>query len=92
MESPSTAGNINTSRNDTSLQILDSEDEELVNILQSFELEKTPKRAAKVINERLEVYFCSKSVFNLSKKVLTETDIRVLEKSLCFYPAPTKIN
>ena len=92
VESPSTAGNINTSRNDTSLQILDSEDEELVNILQSFELEKTPKRAAKVINERLEVYFCSKSVFNLSKKVLTETDIRVLEKSLCFYPAPTKIN
>ena len=92
MESPSTAGNINTSRNDTSLQILDSGDEELVTILQSFELEKTPKRAAKVINERLEVYFCSKSVFNLSKKVLTETDIRVLEKSLCFYPAPTKIN
>ena len=94
MESPSTAGNINTSRNDTSLQILDSGYEELVNILQSFELEKTPKRAAKVINERLEVYFCSKSVFNLgkTKKVLTETDIRVLEKSLCFYPAPTKIN
>ena len=58
VESPSTAGNINTLGNDTSLHILDSGDEELVNILQSFEMEKTPKKAAKVINERLEDY-CS---------------------------------
>ena len=69
MESPSTAENINTSVNDSSLHILDSGDEELVNILQSFETEKTPTKAAKVINERLEGYFCSKSVFNLIKKV-----------------------
>ena len=40
MESPSTAGKINTSGNDTSLHILDSGDEEMVNILQSFETEK----------------------------------------------------
>ena len=78
VESPSTAGKINTSGNDTSLQ--------------SFETKKTPKKAAKVINERLEGYFCSKSVFNLSKKVLTETEIRVLEKGLGFAPTPTKIN
>ena len=45
-----------------------------------------------MINERLEGYFCSKSVFNLSKKVLTETEIRVLEKGLGFAPTPTKIN
>ena len=63
VESPSTTGKINTSGNDTSLHILDSGDEELVNILQSFETEKTPTKAAKVINERLEGYFCSKSVF-----------------------------
>ena len=91
MESPSTAENINTSVNDSSLHILDSGDEELVNILQSF-AEKAPKKAPKVINERLEGYFCSKSVFNLSKKVLTETEIRVLEKGLGFAPTPTKIN
>ena len=72
----SIARNINTSGNDTYLHILHSRDEELVNILQSFETEKTPKKAAKVINERLEGYFCSKSVFNLSKKVSTETEIR----------------
>ena len=43
-------------------------------------------------NERLEGFSCSDSVFNLSKKVLTETEIRVLEKGLGFAPAPTKIN
>ena len=49
-ESPSGAGKINASGNDTSLHILDSGDEELVNILQSFETKKAPKKAAKVIN------------------------------------------
>ena len=44
-----------------------------------------------MINERLEGYFCSKSVFSLSKKVLTETEIRILEKGLGFAPTPTKI-
>ena len=74
------------------MHILDSGDQELVNILQSFETGKTPKKAAKVINGRLEGYFCSKSVFNLSKNVLTETEICVLEKGLGFTPTPTKIN
>ena len=43
-------------------------------------------------NERLECYFCFKSVFNLSKRILTETEIRVLEKGLGFASTPTKIN
>ena len=68
VEPPSTARNINASGNDISLHILYSGDRELVNILQSFETEKSPKKATKVVNERLEVYFCSKSVFNFSKK------------------------
>ena len=92
VKSPSTAGNFNTSGNDTSLHILDSGDEELVNILQAFETEKTPKKPAKVINERLECYFCSTSMFNRSKKVLTETELCVLEKGLGFAPTPAKIN
>ena len=45
-----------------------------------------------MINERLEDYFCFKSVFNFRKKVLTETEIRALEKGLGFAPIPTKIN
>ena len=31
-------------------------------------------------------------MFHLSRKVLTETEIRVLEKGLEFAPTPTKIN
>ena len=31
-------------------------------------------------------------MFNPSKKVLTETEVRVLEKGLGFAPTPTKIN
>ena len=36
--------------------------------------------------DRLKGYFCSKSAFNLSKKVLTETEINVLEWRLDFGP------
>ena len=41
---------------------------------------------------RLKGYFCSKSVFNLSKKVLNETGIRVLEKGLDFAPIQKSLN
>ena len=34
----------------------------------------------------LEGYFCSDTVFNLSQKVLTDTDIRILQKGLDFVP------
>ena len=43
------------------------------------EFEQTPEIRDSVTEaKRLKGYFCSKSVFNLSKKVLTETEIRVL--------------
>ena len=46
-----------------------------------------------VTNEgRLVGYFCSDTVFNLNKKVLTDTEIRVLEKGLDFAPIQNKIN
>ena len=44
VESPSTGGHFNMSENDTSLQILDSGDEELLNILQPVEMENIPKK------------------------------------------------
>ena len=34
------------------------------------------------VDDRLKGYFCSEKVFNLRKKVLTETEIRVLQKGL----------
>ena len=41
---------------------------------------------------RLKGYFCSESVFNLSKKVLTEAEIKVLEKGLEYAPIQNKVN
>ena len=41
---------------------------------------------------RLEGYFCSDTVFNLSRKVLTDTEIRILEKGLDFVPIQNKTN
>ena len=35
---------------------------------------------------RLKGYFCLETVFNLSKKVLTEAEIKVLEKGLDYAP------
>ena len=40
----------------------------------------------------LEGYFCSYTVFNLSRKDLTDTEIRILEKGLDFAPIQNKIN
>ena len=45
-----------------------------------------------VTSRRLKGYFCSNTVFNLGKKVLTETEIGVLEGGLGFVPTPNLIN
>ena len=46
-----------------------------------------------VTNEgRLVGYFCSDTVFNLSRNVLTEIEIKVLEKELDFAPIQNKLN
>ena len=43
--------------------------------------------SAKVSSEgRISGYFCSDTVFNLSHRVLTETEIKVLEKGLDYAP------
>ena len=57
VESPSIGRN-NTSGKDISLHILDSGNEELVNIFQSSELAKIPEKFAKMINGSLEGFFC----------------------------------
>ena len=43
-------------------------------------------------SDRIKGSFSSDSVFNLSKKVLSETEIKVLEKGLGFSPTPSFIN
>ena len=47
----------------------------------------------KVTSEgRISGYFCSDIIFNLSHRVLTKTEIRVLEKGLDYAPIQKKIN
>ena len=43
-------------------------------------------------SDRIKGFFSSDSVFNLSKKVLSKTEIKVLEKDLGFSPTPSFIN
>ena len=43
-------------------------------------------------NDRISGYFCSDIVFNLSKKILTDIEIKVLEKGLDYAPIQNKIN
>ena len=43
-------------------------------------------------DKRLKGYFCSDTVFNLSGRVLSESEIKVLEKGLDFAPLQRKVN
>ena len=43
-------------------------------------------------DKRLKGYFCSDTVFNLSGRVLPESEIKVLEKELDFAPFQRKVN
>ena len=72
--------NISTLNNDTSVsssQTLDGSEYEV---------------SHSVSTQRLKGYFCSDTVLNLSKKILNETEIKVLENGLGFVPTPNTIN
>ena len=43
-------------------------------------------------DERLQGHFCSDTAFNLSNRVLSENEIKILEKRLGFAPIQQKIN
>ena len=43
-------------------------------------------------DSRMKGYFCSDTFFNLSNRVLTEHEIKVLEKGLDFAPIQRKVN
>ena len=53
---------------------------------------KTEQKPPPASSERIIGYFCSDSVFNLSNKVLSQTEISVLEKGLGFVPTPNMIS
>ena len=45
-----------------------------------------------VENDRLEGYFCSDTILSLSNRLLSDSEIKVLEKGLDFAPIQRKIN
>ena len=48
-----------------------------IDLINQQKFEQTPEIRDSVTEAKRQGYFCSKSVFNLSEKVLTETEIRV---------------
>ena len=52
----------------------------------------TVRRDEENNDERVKGYFCSDVVFNLSSKVLTDMEIKVLGKGLGYVPTPSFIN
>ena len=71
--------------------ILSSQDEEILSILEELQ-KKSPSKDSNNSNDRISGYFCSDTVFNLSQKVLTDIEIKILEKSLDYVPIQNKIN
>ena len=86
MTCTSTAGLINTPTSTTTVEDNIRNVEENISVTQKGLILRTDN------NGRLQGYFCSDVVFNLSHKVLTDLEISVLGKGLGFSPTPTFIN
>ena len=76
------------------LNFLSSQDEDLVNILE--ELQNRTEVSGNNITEntssnRLKGHFCSDTIFNLSHRVLSDAEIKILEKGLDFIPIQRKV-
>ena len=72
---------------------LDKYDGEILNILQELKCSADQRIVEECTEQcRLTGNFESDTVFNLSNKVLNDTEIRVLEKGLDFAPIQNKIN
>ena len=56
------------------------------------DLQKNSSSETNSNRKRIGGYFCSDTVFNLSSKVLEDTEINILEKGLDFAPSQNKIN
>ena len=66
-----------------------TQDKEILSILE--ELEQVQSTSI-TDSDRISGYFCSDTVFNLSKKVLSDMEIKILEKGLDYAPIQNKIN
>ena len=93
--SSSSTNTSNISENTFDLDFLSLQDEDLVNILE--ELQNRMEVSGNNITEntssnRLKGHFCLDTIFNLSHRVLSDAEIKILEKGLDFAPIQRKIN
>ena len=73
--------------------VFSSQDDELLRILEDLPKDKPLHCNPNCSEEsRIKGYFCSDTVFNLSRRVLSEDEIKVLEKGLDFAPIQRKVN
>ena len=73
--------------------VISSQDDELLRILQDLQNESHVNDSSVSSDEsRIRGYFCSDTIFNLSSRVLSEDEIKVLEKGLHFAPIQRKVN
>ena len=69
-----------------------TQDRELVSVLEDLQNIDFTGHNNSTETSRLKSYFCSETVFNLSTKVLTEAEIKVLEKGLDYATIQNKFN
>ena len=76
------------------VKTFDTQDRELLDILEELgNVEKDKEHDVNVTSlGRLRGHFCSNAIFNLSHRVLPDTEIKILEKGLDFAPIQRKIN
>ena len=80
---------------DIGKDMLDSQDQELSSILEELKIpgHNLPlERSVNTSATRITGYFCFGTLFNLNNRVLTDLEIKVLEKGLDFPPIQRKIN
>ena len=73
-------------------EFFSTQDRELASILEDLEKIDNNRQANATEKNRLSGYFCSDTIFNLSWKVLTDSEIKVLEKGIHCAPIQSKIN
>ena len=76
--------------------LLTSQDKELLSVLKSIQNVndslKLRNRVLVISEGRLSGYFCSDTVSNMDRKILSNTEIKILEKGLDFPMLQRKIN
>ena len=97
MDSSSAMNHSNFQASDVRDETFNAQDKEFLSVLEDlvgiYDPLYSQNKYIKVASEvRISGYFCSDTVFNLSHRVLTETETKVLEKGLDYAPIQKEIN